>query len=81
MKEKVTGSDSTLDIFKVTQHDRSFLRVYYCKEKQTDRDREREREGEGKKERENFKVQELFADVQIHSKSLRGPEGTQMLFD
>lgn len=77
MKEKLTGSDSTLDIFKVTQHDRSFLRVYYCKE----RDREKERLGEGEKERENFKVQELFADVQIHSKSLRGPEGTQMLFD
>lgn len=48
MKEKVTGSDSTLDIFKVTQHDRSFLRVYYCKE----RDREKERLGGRKGERE-----------------------------
>lgn len=33
--------------------------------------------GEG----ENFKVQKLFADVQMCSKSLWGPEGAQMLFD
>ena len=56
MREKVTGSDSTLDTFKVTQYDRTFPRVYYCKERQSGR--------------ENFKVQKLFADVQIRSKSL-----------
>jgi len=65
----VTGNYSALDTFKVTQYDRTFPKVYYCKEVQTER------------ERENVKVQELCADVQICSKSLRGPEGAQMLFD
>ena len=31
MREKVTGSVYTLDTFKVTQYDRTFPRVYYCK--------------------------------------------------
>ena len=39
----MTGSDSTLDTFKVTQYDRTFPRVYYCKEGQTEREGERER--------------------------------------
>lgn len=32
LREKVTGSDCTLDTFKVTQYDRTFPRVYYSKE-------------------------------------------------
>lgn len=72
----MTGSASTLDIFKVTQCDRTFPRVYYSREGDVERG-----ERVSERERENFKVQKLFADVQIRSKSLREPEGAQMLFD
>ena len=51
-----------------------------------ERERERERDAVKKRDRERGsngmqKVQKLFADVQISSKSLGEPEGTQMLFD
>lgn len=32
LREKVTGSDSTLDTFKVTQCDKTFPKVYCSKE-------------------------------------------------
>lgn len=49
----MTGSESTSDTFKVTEHSQGFTTA------------ERERKGDG----ENFKVQKLFADVQIRYKS------------
>lgn len=58
MKEKVTESGSTLDTSKVTRCDTTFPRVYYCKEV------------DKRRECACLKVQKLFADVQIRSKSL-----------